>query len=177
MKNIIAFLILILFGSCQEEIGEPFHGVGFDHTSAQNFDKEVMDQVGVLDSLKTFFAENCDTIVSFTYKDLDPSQVLTRVGEELATIESFSCTGFGSYFGAFETPRLPEYLIPQFKAHLAKLDTSKLQIISVCRDKETEFVIKEDFINDSVLMVHSIVFHPEKPKTKNTTSNSIRTPF
>lgn len=166
IKNIFIFLILILFGSCQEELGEPFHGVGFDHTSAQNFDKEVIDQVNVLDSLKNFLIENCDTIVSFTYKDLDPSQVLTRVGEEPATIESFSCTGFGSYFGSFETPLLPEYLIPKFKAHLAKIDTSKLRVISICKDKEIEFVIKEEFINDSVLMVHSIGFHPEKPKKK-----------
>lgn len=164
MKNIFAFLILILFGSCQEEIGEPFHGVGFDHTSAQKFDKEVIDQVNVLDSLKTFLIENCDTIIAFTYKDIDPSQVLFPLGEEPVTIASFSCTGFGSYYGSFETPRLPEYLIPQFKTHLAKIDTSKLHIISVCKDRETEFVIKEEFINDSVLMVHSIVFHPEKPK-------------
>ena len=166
MKNIFTFLILILFCSCQEELGEAFQGVGYDHTSAQKFDKEVIDQVDVLDSLKTFFVENCDTIISFTYKDLDPSQIFTLVGEEPATIESFSRTSFGSYFGSFETPPLPEYLIPKFKAHLAKMDTSKLRNISLCKNKETEFVIKEEFINDSVLMIHAISFHPEKPKKR-----------
>ncbi|MDZ4665316.1 MAG: hypothetical protein SGJ15_10600 [Bacteroidota bacterium] len=166
MKNILVFFILILLVSCQEELGETFRGVGYDHTSAQKFDKEVIDQVGVLDSLKNFLVENCDTIVSFTYKDLDLSQVFTRVGEEPLTIENFSCTSFGSYFCSFETPRLPEYLIPKFKAHLAKLDTSKLRIVSLCKDKDTDFVIKEEFINDSVLMIHSISFYPEKPKNK-----------
>jgi len=164
MKNIVISLFFLLIYSCQEELGEPFHGLGYDHTSVQKFDKELIESVLDFDSLKTFLMNNSDTIIKYTYKDLDPNKVFTQVGEKQLPIESYSCASFNSFLGDFLSPKLPDTLISKFNFHLSKLDTSKLISISLCKDKEVSFFGYEKIINDSVLIIHGLTFYRDKPK-------------